>query len=334
VSNPRRRRRHARAKASANPRHRHHRRHARSNPFNSVTEILSAVAAAGAGVLAAKLWHRFSHTYNPFGDKLPTDKFTGGDGTAANAKNIAMPSNWMSMGGQAALAVLPFVAIKYGKIHQPQVKSAMQGFAVGAGAHLFGQVITDFVLLKVLKNTAFVSRLFPQEAKAHADIAAGNTQVAGALAGHPPLIEELHAMFPAVPKHLMHSYGVGYGPSYTEGTYSQPQAHQLGDNRHAHLGAPPPPGHMPPPPPPPPGAPVTPFSPPPPPGGHQHHGYHGGPGGIQLSPPCATPDMRLDNMRMIYETGRRELRQQDESLGLGRLPFQMNPDNDPRDSRD
>ena len=326
VANPRKRRR-ARA-AVANPRKRRkaslggsnpRRRHARANPHDSITEIFAAVAASAGGYLAADLLHRFFNTYNPAGTKMPTDKFVGGDGTAANAKNIALPPNWFSLGGQLALAVAPFVATHYGKIRGAHLKSSMQGFGIGAGAHLFGQVLTDFVLVKFLKNNSIVSRLFPQEIKSQTDAAAANLQVSGTLAGHPPLMEELHTMFPAVPKGLLHAYGVGYGPSYDAGSYSlQPQQNH---SQHGHLSAPPPP-----PPPPPPGAPVTPFAPPPPPGGHEHH--HG----MQMSAPCPSPEARRSNLAEMVQTAHRELGQQCESLGLGRLPHQMNPSVDPRDA--
>jgi hypothetical protein len=43
--------------------------------------------------------------------------------------------------------------------------------------------------------------------------------------------------------------------------------------------------------------------------------------------------MRRDNMREMFHTAQRELGQQSESLGLGRLPHQMAPD-DPRDRND
>ena len=276
-----------------------------------MTEIISAVVASGAGYLAANLVHRFFST-----------KDGGG------AREIASPPSLWSAGAQAALAVGAFVAPKYAKIHQPHAKSALQGFGIGAGAHLLGQGI-EYVLVRFLKNNSLVSRLFPQEIAAQTGL--------GALGGHPPLVEELHTMFPAMPKHLLHSFGVGYGPSYSGGgSYSEPQQPQLGHQHHG-LAAPPPPppGHpahgMPPPPPPPPGAPVTPYAPAPPPGGHEHHGHHGHHGGLQLSAPCPTPDMRRSNLQEMIHTAQRELGQQCESLGLGRLPYQMNPDVDARD---
>jgi hypothetical protein len=380
-SNPRRRRRAAaaenpkRRRARSNPRRRHHkhvatnprRRRARSNPHESFTEILSAVAASGAGYLAADLWHRFANTYDPAAATQPTDRFVGGDGSAANAKNIALPPNWLSMGGQVVLAAAPFLIAHYGKVRQVHAKAALQGAGIGAGAHLFGQIVTDFVLVKALKNNAIISRLFPQELKAQADAEGKNYQVSGTLGGHPPLIEELHTMFPHVPKQLLHSYGVGYGPpgvgapptgvgygpSYDAGPYSL-QPHQLGHHGHHGLSAPPPPppgappaghphhhGHHgpPPPPPPPPGAAVTPFAPPPPPGGAaippQPLIAESAPGiNVQLAAPCPTPDSRRANMREMFDTARRELGQQCESLGLGRLPHQMNPDQDARDRMD
>ena len=341
VANPVKRRRHRRA--SANPtkkrrRSKRHlptlfrenpiRRHARENPHNSIKEILSAVAASGAGYLGADFLHRYLST-----------RFAGLDGSpAANAQIIASPPGWQSMAGQATLAVAPFLAAHFaGKHLGPATKSALQGLGIGAAAHLAGQIVTKYVLVKVLNMPelgGIGSRLYPAESKAQD----------GTLSGHPPLVEEMRNMFPPHPHGLLQSFGVGNHPSFTAGSYATPYEHIYGHQHHG-MGAPPPP-----PPPPPPGHPA-----------HQgHHGHHGHPfgapppgapmipvmpmvtegprqfegrgGGIQLTQPCNTVATRANTIKSLYDLGERELRLSSEATGLGRLPFQMNPDRDPRDA--
>jgi hypothetical protein len=308
---------------------------ARSNPIGStIANVLSGVLASGAGFLAADLWHRFSNTYDPAASTQPTNKFTGGDGTAANAKNIALPPDLMSIGGQAALTLAPLAGIHFAKVRHPHVKAGLYGFAIGAGAHLLGQGV-EFGLVKLLGSSPWGSRLFPQEIKAAQDHEAKNFSVSGTLGGHPPFIEELHTMFPHVPKHLLHSFGIGYGPSYSTGPYAlqpgQPQHHHPHHQQQpqAGVGGPPPPPPPPPgadgggPPPPPPNAPMTPAQP---------LMASGAPGGsVQLTQPCPTPESRNANLSQMFQAGQRELSMQNESMGLGRLPSQMNPDRDPRD---
>jgi hypothetical protein len=282
------------------------------------------VLASGAGFLAADLWHRFSNTYDPAAATQPTNKFVGGDGTAANAKNIALPPDLLSIAGQVVLGAAPLAVNHFVKLG-PHVKAGLYGFAIGAGAHLVGQGV-EYGLVKLLQSNPIGSRLFPQEIKAEQDKKAANLQVSGALGGHPPFVEELHTMFPHVPKHLLHSFGIGYGPSYSAGPYAlQPGQHPHG---HQHQpqgvsGAPQQTGvGQPPPPPPPPNAPMTPAQPMLP---------QGAPG-VQLTQPGPTAEARRDNLGQMFQAGQRELSQSCESLGLGRLPSQMNPDVDPRDN--
>ena len=83
---------------------------------------------------------------------------------------------------------------------------------------------------------------------------------------------------------------------------------------------------------------MTPFAPPPPPGAAfvpaQPLVQEGAPGAnLQLIQPCPTPQSRRANLAEMFGTAQRELGQQCESLGLGRLPHQMNLD-DPRDRAD
>ena len=286
---------------------------ARANPRVSVMEIVSGVLASGAGFFAADLWHRFSNTYDPASATPPTHLFTGGDGTAANAKNIASPPSILSAVGQAALTVAPFAGVHFAKLDHPHVKAALYGFGIGAGAHLVGQGV-EYGVVRLLSSNPWVSRLFPQESKALTDKSASNMTVSGTLGAHPPFIEELHTMFPHVPKHLLHAFGIGYGPSYSAGPYAlQPGQHPHG---HQHQpqgvsGAPQQTGvGQPPPPPPPPNAPMTPAQPMLP---------QGAPG-VQLTQPGPTAEARRDNLGQMFQAGQRELSQSCESLGLGRLP--------------
>lgn len=55
-------------------------------------------------------------------------------------------------------------------------------------------------------------------------------------------------------------------------------------------------------------------------------------GSVQLNQPCPTQQSRNDNLSQMFQAGQHELSQSCESLGLGRLPHQMNPDHDPRDN--
>jgi hypothetical protein len=285
---------------------------ARANPRVSVMEIVSGVLASGAGFFAADLWHRFSNTYDPASATPPTHLFTGGDGTAANAKNIASPPSILSAVGQAALTVAPFAGVHFAKLDHPHVKAALYGFGIGAGAHLVGQGV-EYGVVRLLSSNPWVSRLFPQEFKALTDKSASNMTVSGTLGAHPPFIEELHTMFPHVPKHLLHAFGIGYGPSYSAGPYAlQPGQHQQHAPNRNGLSAPPDP-------PPPPMVPAQPLTAPGVPSGS-----------VQLNQPCPTPESRNANLQSMFDAGQRELSQGCESMGLGKLPHEMCPDTDSR----
>lgn len=112
---------------------------------------------------------------------------------ATNAIVINSAPSLMRMAAQAGLAAAPFAGAYF--VHQPMARAALQGFGLGAGFHLVGQVLKTFVFGKLLKKEddpkAIGHRLYPdlpaesvQEAAAKAQEAA-NKAAAGTVAGPP-----------------------------------------------------------------------------------------------------------------------------------------------------
>lgn len=73
-------------------------------------------------------------------------------------------------------------------VKQPMARAALQGFSLGVGLHLVGQVIKGYVFAKALKGNSFIQGLFGSEiASANALAAPAAAPKSGAQAGYPGL---------------------------------------------------------------------------------------------------------------------------------------------------
>jgi|SRR5271166_464362 len=81
---------------------------------------------------------------------------------------------------QAGMTALPFIGAYF--VKQPMGRAALQGFGLGAGIHLVGQLIKSYVMAKALANNATGQRLYAEAIAANqvATAAAGGTGATGA----------------------------------------------------------------------------------------------------------------------------------------------------------
>lgn len=158
-------------------------------------KISLAVAGAGAGYLLADGIDRFLATYNPNGDKTPTDKFTSdGAGTLANTLNVASPPDLKRIGALAGMILVPAFASAY--MPNRFAKASLEGIAIGAGVKAFVTVWTNVIVPMLgpkkdadqaaLKGSV-IARLYPAEVAAKINLENQQTQAsasgAGALSG-------------------------------------------------------------------------------------------------------------------------------------------------------
>lgn len=176
-----RRRRHRRSHAAAPRRHRRHGR--RRNPFSG-GELALAFISGGIGFAVADFLDRYLATYDPSayqtaGATLPTDRFTGGNGTQANTLNIASPPSMIRIGAGVGVTAAFFVGAKMSR--GSMAKAALQGAGLGAGIKLFSTLWNAYVIGKLLKPAAGVNplttsvlglRVYPAELTAQMNLAA------------------------------------------------------------------------------------------------------------------------------------------------------------------
>lgn len=191
----RRRRRHARetSYAVAAPRRRRYR--AAEGRGSYVAQLAVAVISGGLGFVLADGLDRFLATYNPASTSAPpTDKFTSsGAGTLANALNVASAPGLVRIGASVASTALPAIASVF--VDQPLLRSALEGWAVGAGVKTFSMLWNN-LLMPLLKpkdtssaglQKSFIARLYPAEVAASVNRAQSQTSVSssgsGALSG-------------------------------------------------------------------------------------------------------------------------------------------------------
>src|SRR5271166_2275583 len=79
---------------------------------------------------------------------------------------------------QAGMTALPFIGAYF--VKQPMGRAALQGFGLGAGIHLVGQLIKSYVMAKALANNATGQRLYAEAIAANEAQAAGATGYTGA----------------------------------------------------------------------------------------------------------------------------------------------------------
>lgn len=147
-------------------------------------QFVFAIVAAGLGFVGADALDRFLATYDPSaynatsGKTLPTDRFTGGNGTMANTLNIAAPPSILRIGAGVGATALPLVAAVM--VKQPMLRSGLQGAAIGAGVKLFSSLWNAYVIGNVLKPAAGANplatsvhglRLYPAEITAQLNLA-------------------------------------------------------------------------------------------------------------------------------------------------------------------
>jgi hypothetical protein len=108
------------------------------------------------------------------------DRYLATKKTASVVENqaliLAAPSI-TRMAVQAGMAVAPFALANF--VHQPMGRAALQGFGLGAGLHLFGQVVRTYLIGKYLKNNATVQQLMPETISSQAMVDAMPAVVSG-----------------------------------------------------------------------------------------------------------------------------------------------------------
>lgn len=178
----RRRRHHVRA-AAAESRYRRRRRHSRRNPFSGA-ELAFSIGTGVLGYIGADLVDRFLATYDPAaygasGASLPTDRFTGGNGTQANTLNIAAQPSMLRLGAAIGMAALPLFGASM--IKNSMAKSAAQGFGLGAAIKAGVLVWNGYIVPKVFmppagtnptQTSSFGLRVYPAELVAAENLAA------------------------------------------------------------------------------------------------------------------------------------------------------------------
>lgn len=171
---PRRRRRRSYAAA---PRRRRYRRRSRSmhtfyeNPIMGLGggglmenplsggELALAFITGTIGFAATDLLDRYMAT------RSATD-------ASSAAAAIAMAPDWTRIAAQGAAAVVP-LGLAY-LVKHPMARATVQGFGLGAGFHLLGQIVKTIVLAKVLKNNTMAqTKLLPDVLAANPGTVAG-----------------------------------------------------------------------------------------------------------------------------------------------------------------
>lgn len=103
-----------------------------------------------------------------------------------NAALILSTPSVGRMAAQAGLTALPFAAAYF--VKQPMGRAALQGFGLGAGIHLVGQLVRTFVLGKMLKDKDYGKQLYPDVIVAEAttaQIPPASTVPSGTVTGLP-----------------------------------------------------------------------------------------------------------------------------------------------------
>ena len=193
VATPRRRkgRKHHRARETSMVKSRRHYARAMGGGMKRfghfVGKVAHVTAAASAGYLLADGIDRFLATYNPAGEKKPSNKFTSdGAGTLANALNVASAPHLGRIGAAIGSIVVPAIASFY--VKNSFGKVTLEAAAVGAGVKAF-QTLWSNVLMPMFAPkdaeklpTSHIARLYPAEVAAHLNMAQKPT-AEGALSG-------------------------------------------------------------------------------------------------------------------------------------------------------
>lgn len=195
VASPRRKRRRSRRSShvmeSPRRKRRSHRMRASGGSGMSGGDFLIAIGTGGLGFFAADTIDRFIATYDPSATTaLPTDKFTSsGAGTLANTLNIAAMPNWKRAVAAVLVPAIPGIGSMY--IKSPALKSAAEGFAIGAGVSALKLLVTNVLMPMLIgKDTttpalqkSYIARLYPAEVAAHINMKAQQTAVSSGGSG-------------------------------------------------------------------------------------------------------------------------------------------------------
>jgi hypothetical protein len=208
-------------------------------------QFLFAVATAGLGFAAADFVDRWLATYDPAAYAspttqlaLPTDRFTGGNGTLANSLNVAAPPSMLRIGAGVGMIALPALGAMV--VKNPMARSGLQGATLGAGIKLFSKLWDTYVIGNLLKPAAGANpltatvlglRLYPAELTAQANMASSpqtlqtnalspglGRQAAGRLAGDVgPVAQGAPAQLARAPMGMRSSArGLGDDPTAVE----------------------------------------------------------------------------------------------------------------------
>ncbi len=140
--------------------------YALENPLSG-GELALAFVTGGIGFAVTDLLDRYIAT-----------AATPAAGTVPNIVAIDAAPGITRILAQAGLTALPFIGAYF--VKKPMGRAALQGFGLGAGIHLVGQLIKSYVMAKALANNATGQRLYAEAIAANEAQAAGATGYTGA----------------------------------------------------------------------------------------------------------------------------------------------------------
>lgn len=140
--------------------------YALENPLSG-GELALAFVTGGIGFAVTDLLDRYIAT-----------SATPAAGTVPNIVAIDAAPGITRILAQAGLTALPFIGAYF--VKKPMGRAALQGFGLGAGIHLVGQLIKSYVMAKALANNATGQRLYAEAIAANEAQAAGVTGYTGA----------------------------------------------------------------------------------------------------------------------------------------------------------
>jgi len=141
------------------------------NPLSG-GELGLAFVTGGLGIAIANLT-----------DRLVAKKTAPAGVSVADAINA--PPGLYRVLAQVGLTAAPLAGAYF--VKQPMARAALQGFALGAGLHLVGQIIKGYIFAKALSGNSFIQGLYGSEIASANAMAAKPAAPATGTAGYPGL---------------------------------------------------------------------------------------------------------------------------------------------------